>query len=59
MGNVVIYDNLFVIVEIFWIKNGEKISFDIEENGEKCLKVNIDNLLLMIRNVSFEDVGEY
>lgn len=59
MGNVVIYDNLFVIVEIFWIKNGEKISFDIEESGGKFFEVNIDNLLLMIRNVSFEDVGKY
>lgn len=59
MGNVVIYDNLFVIVEIFWIKNGKKISFDIEENCGKFLEVNIDNLLLMIRNVSFGDVGKY
>lgn len=59
MGNVVIYDNSPAIVETFWTKNGEKISFDTEENGEKRLKANTDNPSLTIRNVSSEDAGEY
>lgn len=59
MGNVVIYDNSPAILETFWTKNGEKISFDTEENCGKLLEANTDNPSLTIRNVSFGDAGKY
>lgn len=34
-GNVFVYDNLFGILSVYWVKDGKKI--DIIENGGKFL----------------------
>lgn len=57
IGNVFSYDDLFGILDIFWIRNDKKIKF--EESGGKLFEVYIDSLIFIIKNVSFDDVGEY
>lgn len=57
IGNVFVYDDFLRILEIFWIKNVKMI--DLEGSSRKCLEENIGSLLLIIKNVSFDDVGEY
>lgn len=50
VGNVFLIDDFFVIEEIYWLKDGNKI--DIYENEGKYLKVSVDVLLLIIYNVN-------
>lgn len=51
------YEDFFDILEVFWIKNGERI--DIWGSGGRLLEVIIDNLFLIIREVNVDDVGNY
>lgn len=47
---VFLSDKIFVIEEVFWIKNGENI--DIERRERKYLKISIGNLFLIINDVN-------
>lgn len=57
IGKVFFYDNCNVIIDVFWIKNGNEI--DILNSGGKYLKVSIDDFLLIIFDVNEYDVGFY
>lgn len=50
-------ENLFCIWSVYWIKDGKKI--DIRENGGWFLEVIVDELLLNIKDVNFDDIGDY
>lgn len=51
ISEIFFYDK-YELENVFWIKNGEKIDIFVEINNCKYLKVSIDNLLLIIYNVS-------
>lgn len=55
--DVFLYDELFVLIDVYWIKGG--IKFDIVIKGGKYLGVNLIDLLLIINNVNEYDVGNY
>lgn len=58
ISEIFFYDK-YEFENVFWIKNGEKIDIFVEINNCKYFKVSIDNLLLIIYNVSYYDVGLY
>lgn len=47
---VFLSDKVFVIEEVFWIKNG--VNIDIERRERKYLKISIGNLFLIINDVN-------
>lgn len=55
-GNVFLFFDLFMIKDVYWIKDGKKI--DIEKSGGWLL-FDIENCKLIIKYVSKEDVGNY
>lgn len=55
--DVFLYEDLFVINNVDWIKNGIKL--DIVKSVGKYLGVDINDLLLIINDVNFNDVGDY
>lgn len=57
IGNIFLDDDLLGFFEVFWMKNGEKI--DIKGSGGRLLEVIIDDLLFIIREVCYYDVGFY
>lgn len=57
IGNIFLDDDLLGFFEVFWMKNGKKI--DIKGSGGRLLEVIIDDLLLIIREVCYYDVGFY
>lgn len=57
IGNFYVYDDLFGILEMFWIKNEKKIN--LEKSGGKFFEISNEILLFIISSVSFDDVGEY
>lgn len=57
IGDVFVGDDLPVIDEIYWTKNGNKI--DTQVNEEKYSKVSVDIPSLNIYNVNQYDAGHY
>lgn len=57
MGEVFIIGKNFLVYIVFWCKNGVKK--DIKVRWRISVYVSIRNLLFIIYNVSFEDVGFY
>lgn len=57
IGNVFVIDDLPVIDEIYWTKNGNKINTQVNEG--KYSKVSVDNPSLTIYNVNQYDAGHY
>lgn len=54
---MVLLGDLFGIWEVFWFKNGEKI--DVYGSCGRLLGVIINDLFLIIKDVSKDDVGKY
>lgn len=55
--NVFFYDELFLVIDVYWIKNRKKL--DILICDGKYLEKNNDGKLLIIKNVIESDVGRY
>lgn len=55
--DVFLYDELFLFNNVYWIK-GVKYNVIVINDG-KYLGVDINDLLLIIYNVNYDDVGEY
>lgn len=55
--DVFLYDELFVVNDVYWMKNGIKL--DVLKSDGKYLGVNINDLLFIINNVNYNDVGDY